>query len=274
MDKDRHQGEWWLASVAALQFLTRLPIAVRMPNSQTLFRRSTIFFPAAGFIIGGIVAGAAYGLSFIFPDYVNAILLVSLWVLLTGGLHLDGLMDTADGLLSHRSRDKMLEIMKDSRVGAMGVIACVLYLLLKTSLVTALLAADQLQLLFVLVVIPMWSRAFMVMAMAGWPYARQQGGLGSLFGNVRGQHAILAGMLAALITLAVFLAAPEIDGILTALIWLGVMILITYAAGAWLAASVSRKLGGLTGDIYGALNELVELLLLLTVMISLAIGGK
>lgn len=111
------------AFIAALQFLTRLPIPVQVADDPGVFRRSTVFYPAAGLVIGGMVAGIGYGASFVFPAPVNAALLLCIWVLLTGGLHLDGLMDTADGLLSHRSRERMLEIMKDSRVGAMGVIA-------------------------------------------------------------------------------------------------------------------------------------------------------
>ena len=77
------------------------------------------------------------------PTMPAAVLLLAIWVVLTGGLHLDGLMDTADGILSHRPREQMLEIMKDSRVGAMGVIVCVLHLLLKFSLLYTLLDAEQ-----------------------------------------------------------------------------------------------------------------------------------
>lgn len=252
-----------MALIAALQFLTRLPISARMPNGQKLFRRSTVFFPLAGFVIGLIVAGIGFGLGFLFPFYVNAALLLAVWVLLTGGLHVDGLMDTADGLLSHRSRERMLEIMKDSRVGAMGVLACVLYVLLKAALLAALLNDAGLERFLALALIPVWSRSFMVMAIAGWPYARESGGLGALYRSVRGRHAAAAFLLAAGMTLALFALLPGSGLPLEPLAWLGSFALGTYAAGCWIAAAISRKLGGLTGDVYGALNELLELILLL-----------
>ena len=128
--------------IAALQFLTRLPLPVQLPDSDAVFRRSTVFYPAAGLLIGLLTAGSAWGFSYLFPFYINAALVLILWVFLSGGLHLDGLMDTADGLLSHRSRERMLEIMKDSRVGAMGVVAGVLSALLRVSLLAYLLGRD------------------------------------------------------------------------------------------------------------------------------------
>lgn len=269
MSADRHRGEWRLAWLAAFQFLTRLPISISLPPSLTLFRRSTVFFPLVGLVIGAMIAGAGYGLGFILPFYVNAVLVLVLWLLISGGLHLDGLMDTADGLLSHRSRERMLEIMKDSHVGAMGVMACVLYLLLKAVLLAALLAEGGLERFFLLAVIPVWSRAYMVMAIAGWPYARSRGGLGSMYQEVRGQHAFLAGLVAAGFTLAAFVLMPGSQGITKVLVLLSGIMLITYAAGSWLASAISRKLGGLTGDVYGALNELTEFLLLLAVTVYL-----
>ena len=275
-------GDWWLALIAALQFLTRLPLSTKLPNAPAIFRRSVVFFPVAGLLVGVVVAGIGYGLSFILPAYVNAPLLLIIWVLLTGGLHMDGLMDTADGLLSHRSRERMLEIMKDSHVGAMGVIVGILTLLLKLMLLIALFgeagaatAADSardtgidIERLLVLAVIPIWSRAFMVMAIAGWPYAREGHGMGNLFRSVRGRHAISAGLLSALLSLGVFLLFVIAGASFTmVLAWIGCIALLTYIGGSWMASAISRKLGGLTGDVYGALNELLEVMLLLAAVV-------
>ena len=95
-----------------------------------------------------------------------------------------GLMDTADGILSHRPREQMLEIMKDSRVGAMGVIVCVLHLLLKFSLLYTLLDTEHVgergSLLVLLAIVPIWSRWFMVAAIKNWPYARPRFGVRQL----------------------------------------------------------------------------------------------
>jgi len=274
-----------LAFAASLQFLTRLPVPIRTTGSDAEFRRSTIFFPAAGLIIGAIVAVAGYGFSFIFPVYVNAILILGLWTFLSGALHLDGLMDSADALLSHRSPERMLEIMKDSRVGAMGVIVCVLYLLLKMSLIHHLLTSGGVEGLFALAVIPVWSRAFMATAIAGWPYARSGPGLGQLFRTVKGKHAMGAAWVAGVLSLLVvgfgvewsgvwntginsIVESWDLDGfglgeLLEKVTFLAIMAVVTYVVGSLIAAAISRKLGGLTGDIYGALNEIIEVALLL-----------
>ena len=133
--------DWLRAGLAAFQFLTRLPIPVQIDYTERVFQRSSVFYPLVGFVIGLLLLLAGEGLTQVLPTMPAAVLLLAIWVVLTGGLHLDGLMDTADGILSHRPREQMLEIMKDSRVGAMGVIVCVLHLLLKFSLLYTLLEA-------------------------------------------------------------------------------------------------------------------------------------
>jgi cobalamin synthase len=155
----------------------------------------------------------------------------------------------------------MLEIMKDSRVGAMGVMAGALAVLLRAALLASLLPfAGPGFLAAVLIITPVWSRAFLTTAIAGWPYAREQGagtgGLGGLFRAVAARHAAGAACLAALATAAVAFAAGSGAAIAAAAP-------IAYGVGAPLAAAASRKLGGLTGDVYGALNECIELALLL-----------
>lgn len=276
------------ALAAALQFLTRLPLPVKTANFPAVFPRSTVFYPAAGLVIGTIVAAAAYGVSFVFPANVTAVLVLGVWVLLSGGLHLDGLMDTADGLLSHRSRERMLEIMKDSRVGAMGVIVCVLYLLLKFALLSGLMTGvfdpigqsggsaivgDDFQstgdtlgeYILLLALLPVWSRSFLPAAIACWPYARQESGVGQLFRAVRGKHALASLTLAAGLTLLVLQGSGLFDWLASAW-WCLSLAAATYLVGGICAALASRKLGGLTGDVYGALNELLELVLLLALV--------
>lgn len=273
--------------MAALQFLTRLPITIDLfragskleseseskseskdSDMDTIFRRSVVFFPVAGLIIGVIVATLAWGLGNLLPAYVNVVLLLSAWVCLTGGLHLDGLMDTADGLLSHRSRERMLEIMKDSRVGAMGVIVCVLYVMLKAVLLYALLnddetsAVGELERFMLLALIPVWSRAFMSTAITGWRYARHGQGMGQLFRSVHKGHSAAACLMALLISVFILPLSSSLDW-LNVMIGCGFFIAVTYCVGTLIASLVARKLGGLTGDVYGALNEIVELALLL-----------
>lgn len=256
---------WLEAFVAAFQFLTRIPFPYSFTYTEDHFRRSVVFYPFVGLVIGIIISTAGSILSSIFPAAITGIMIVALWTLLSGALHLDGLMDTADGLLSHRSRERMLEIMKDSRVGAMGVIACVFYLLLKCALVISLLEDKQgSDWLLLLLLIPVWSRSFMVTAIAAWPYARQGQGLGSLYRTVGWKHAIFS-VIGALLLSAFTLFILGDWSIAEAGLVLLIAALVTYLTGIGMASVVSRKLGGLTGDVYGALNECIELVLLLVI---------
>jgi adenosylcobinamide-GDP ribazoletransferase len=256
---------WLQACIAAFQFLTRLPIPVTLPYQVNLYRNSVIFYPWVGLVIGIVTAGAGVLLDPFLPTLISGTLLVILWTFLSGGLHLDGLMDTSDGIMSHRSRERMLEIMKDSRVGAMGVIVCVFYLILKIALIISLLDMRSEDGWIMLMLIPVWSRTFMVTAIAGWPYARQEQGLGSLFRSVGKKQATIAMVSAIVLSAVSLLIFGEGAWVQSGLVILSILI-VTYGIGVVVATYVSRLLGGLTGDVYGALNEMIELGLLLTLV--------
>ena len=169
-------------------------------------------------------------------------------LLLTGGLHVDGLMDTADAFFSHQDRARMLEIMRDSRSGALGVAAGVVVMLAKYAALSHLLGHGH---LWAIAVAPALGRMGIVLAAANFGSARE-GGLGASFAaEVRPLHAAAA--LASAVAVAVAL-----------LHWQGVCLpalaVLVAMAVAWYSR---RRLGGLTGDIYGAINELVELAVLL-----------
>ncbi|MFC4775286.1 adenosylcobinamide-GDP ribazoletransferase [Paenibacillus sp. GCM10023252] len=257
-------------AVAAVQFLTRLPVPVSVPFDEAVLSRSVSYYPLAGGLIGGIIA-VCYGLLELaaLPQLPSAVLLLALWLILSGGLHLDGWMDTADGLLSHRSRERMLEIMKDSRVGAMGVLAAVLLLLLKFAVLAELYAAEVRLVTVIpfLISIPVWSRWWMSAAIVCWPGARAGEGIGSKFQGARLRHVGLGFVIAAAIT-GISGYACGIAGIDLVLL-IAVPALLTTLFGAIAASWMSRKLGGLTGDTYGALNEWIEMLLLFVVMLDL-----
>lgn len=263
----------WQACASAFQFLTRILVPVQLSYTDELFRRSTVYYPAVGLIIGVLLAAAGWLLGpagLALPAAPAAVLVLGFWVAITGALHLDGLMDTADGLLSHRSREKMLDIMKDSRVGAMGVVAGVLLLLLKFSLLLSLVSAGGRALAF-LVLAPVWSRAFAVWAIAGWPYAREGSGLGRLFSSATRAEAAKATAWA-LVFGILALAAMQFPWPV-ALGWGAGMGIITGGLGYWLARAMARKLGGLTGDTYGALIELLECAVLFAA-VALAARGS
>lgn len=249
------------ALAAAFQFLTRIPIPVSLAYDERLSRRSVAFYPFVGAAIGLIVAMAGVLLVHALSPMVVAFILVALWTALSGGLHLDGLMDTADGLLSHRSPERMLEIMKDSRVGAMGVMACVFAVGLKVALIASLIEEWREGWLPLAVLVPVWSRAFLGTAIAGWPYARQGPGLGALFRTVGKRHAIASGIGAAILTVLSLAFQPGRNAVYVGSVLLAAA-LVTYGVGTLLSAVIHRKLGGLTGDVYGALNECIEIVLL------------
>jgi len=271
------------ACAAAFQFLTRLPVPVKLDYNEALFRRSVIFYPLVGAVLGLLLGLAGMLLQGCLPSAgwtglgsgVTAALLLLLWVGLTGALHLDGLMDTADGVLSHRPREQMLEIMKDSRVGAMGVVACVLLLLLKWTLLQQWLTLPNYSLLYLLPLALVWSRWFMVIAIACWPYARQEQsgrGMGSFFRGLGIKHILLLTLLALLLS-AALIRLSGVSGSTSAflpggLLIVGAAMLTAFAAGGSLSMYLHRKLGGLTGDTYGAVNETLETALLLVLYVA------
>jgi adenosylcobinamide-GDP ribazoletransferase len=266
------------ALLAAFQFLTRLPIPARFEYTETICRRSVIFYPLVGAVIGLLLSLAGAGLLHIVPVLPAACFLLVIWVGLTGGLHLDGLMDTADGILSHRPREQMLEIMKDSRVGAMGVIVCVLQLLLKFALLYSLLSSRIWpSASILLVIVPIWSRWFMTVGIQVWPYARRESGMGSFYQGVGRKHVYAGLVLGIVLTAAMIWAGSQIADIpnewpdLQGPVWLYIAAfpLLTFCCGYGIAAYLAHKLGGLTGDTYGALNELLETVLLLAVILHI-----
>nr|WP_245247426.1 MULTISPECIES: adenosylcobinamide-GDP ribazoletransferase [unclassified Paenibacillus] len=266
---------WGSACAAAFQFLTRLPVPVKLDYNDALFRRSVVFYPLVGFVLGALLFGVSKLLNMTLPPLPAAALLLAAWTLLTGALHLDGLMDTADGILSHRSRERMLEIMKDSRVGAMGVMVCVLVMLLKWSLLQELLRFEEQSGLLLLPMVLLWSRWYMVVAIAGWPYARQEqgGGMGTFYRGIGWKRVAANSTVAVLLSAAVLQIAQAFGLHLAGGIWLilafGGM---TLLSGYLMSAYIHSKLGGLTGDTYGAMNELLEVLLLFMLVLMIGWG--
>ncbi|TBL78286.1 adenosylcobinamide-GDP ribazoletransferase [Paenibacillus thalictri] len=253
--------QWWHGLVIAFQFLTKMPLPLHVPYVPHTVSRSLRFYPLVGMFIGLIV----YAVAVLLPAQaapLNAAVALLVWTLLTGGLHMDGWMDTADAFGSHRDRARMLEIMKDSRVGAMGVIAAIFLLLLKWAALWMLLACGtggfagaqtapgswlSGGLLFGFVTIPAVSRWCMVAAIIRGSYIGSAGGLGSYFSAARVSDWVVASCFC----LAGLCIVPSASWLAVTAVQLGV---------AWLAGRyVTGKLGGWTGDTYGALNEAVEL---------------
>ncbi|HHB76813.1 MAG TPA: adenosylcobinamide-GDP ribazoletransferase, partial [Desulfobulbus sp.] len=164
--------------VAAIRFLTIFPCPGQLGSDGKDIAGSTPFFPVVGLFLGCIAAGLSWLFWTLFSSLVAAVLITIVLMGFSGGLHLDGLADTADGFLSTRPRSQILEIMRDSRIGAMGVIALVMLLLLK---VTALSSLDRGQVVRATLLVPIAGRCAIVLVIALLPYARKEGGLATLF---------------------------------------------------------------------------------------------
>ena len=240
--------------ISALHFLTTIPLLPRRPYSDEEFGRSLGFFPLVGTIIGGILVGVSYIAGLIFPEVVVAALTLMCWLAVTGALHLDGFLDTFDGLLGGYDEANRLEIMKDVRIGAFGFAAGVCLLLTKFS---ALLSLDNgYQTVVALLLAPTLGRWGLSMAIVAYPYAREEGlGRGIKDFTTRKQV-----VLVTTTTLVFVLMIAQ---------WLGVIMIGIVALVVWLIAHfVMQRIPGMTGDVYGAICEIIELVVLLALVVK------
>ena len=234
---------------AALQFLTIFPTPLRHEVDTEACGRSITYFPLVGLLLGAILLGLHYGLGLILPASVVNALLITALAILTGAHHLDGLIDTCDGVIAGKSKAERLAMMSDSRVGAFGIAGAILLLLLKY---VSLSSAPILQ---ALLLMPTLSRWAMVSVIFSFPYAKSSG-MGLAFKHGANWQRFT---LATVITLAASVAILKLWGLaLMATLWL-----IIFGIGSYLRS----RLGGLTGDNYGAVNELAEVLVLLLLIL-------
>lgn len=232
----------------ALQFLSSLPVRLSgMPTPQEM-GRSLLFYPVVGLLFGLLLWLASQLLDGVAAP-LHAALLLALWVLLSGALHLDGLADSADAWLGgFGDRERTLQIMKDPRSGPIAVVTLVLVLLLKFCALWVLVERGAGGLL---VLAPVVGRAAMLGLFLGTPYVRP-GGLGSALAEHLPRHGAIWVLLATVALCVVMGGWPV----------LGVMLL-ALLVFAWLRRLMCKRLGGATGDTAGALLELLELVVVL-----------
>ncbi|WP_091638236.1 adenosylcobinamide-GDP ribazoletransferase [Lysobacter sp. cf310] len=239
----------------AIGFLTRLPVPASVFEDARASSRSLIWYPWVGAIVGGLQCLLAWALQSA-PPLLAAALLLLVWVLLTGALHLDGLADSADawiggmGASAAERRERTLTIMKDPRSGPAGVVALVLVLLLKFAALASLPAPAWAALLLA----PVLARAALTLAFVSTPYARS-GGIGSALVDAPRAAAVASLLLSA--------AACALAG------WRGALALAVSAASFWLwRRACLRRLQGMTGDTCGALAEAIEAVVLVSLALS------
>ncbi len=231
----------------ALQFLSSLPINLPgMPKPQEL-GLSLLFYPLVGALFGGVLWGVCALLAGT-PLMLHAALLLTVWVLLSGGLHLDGLADSADAWLGgFGDRERTLTIMKDPRSGPIAVVTLVLVLLLKFC---ALLALIEQQQAMVLVIVPLIGRSALLGVFLTTPYVRA-GGLGQALADHLPRK---AGWWVLALSAVVCVALAGYAGL-----W---AVMLATLGFVWLRHVMMRRLAGTTGDTAGALLELLEVLVL------------
>jgi len=225
--------------IAAIQFLTVLPLGAKGTYAP---RAMIAWFPIVGLLIGMLLAVFDAAVSRLWAPSAAAVLDMILLILLTGALHLDGLGDTADGLYGQRPVEKALSIMKDSRIGAMALVTVVATLSIKWSG----LAGLQQDRFLLLVLIPAYARGAMLFGIRGLPYGRRAEGTGyDLFATPLTLSDFTG--LIAVVALSAMLGWPAI--FLNLFFILSVLLIIAY---------YRRKIGCITGDMLGAMTELIE----------------
>ena len=239
--------------IRAFSFLTILPVGQLPLSEGKELARSMAFFPLVGLVIGLILALGYYLLSFLFPRPLVLWLTIGLLALLTRGLHLDGFADTMDGLGSGGPKEKILEVMRDSRIGSFGVISLILLIGAKY------LALDQIpspSIPYTLILMAVMGRNAMVLVCYRSPYARSEGGLAKPFTENLGYREMALSLVSA------FGIALLLMGLKGILVFLGICL---FSLGYRLF--FIKRLGGVTGDILGGANELSELLCLILLII-------
>jgi len=241
----------------ALQFLTIISIPWRREISPEELGRSAGYFPVVGLIIGLVLVGLDWLFGLLLPSaVVNALLIVSL-VVITGVLHLDGFVDTCDGIAGHKTAEDRWRVMHDSRVGGFGIVGIVLLLLVKYVSLNSIPLPLMMTTLVLMPVISRWATVYAIFA---YPYAKPSG-LGKAFKQGTNW---LRFTMATLIALVVVVGLAQLVG-------LAIMFLIWVMAVA-MAAYLKSKFSGLTGDTYGAINEVAEVGVLILVTLLARLG--
>jgi adenosylcobinamide-GDP ribazoletransferase len=234
----------------AVQFLTIVPVRLPRVIPEGAFPGAVALFPVIGLAIGVVVAGVDALLGQVLPVTVTSGVDLLLLAVLTGGLHLDGLADAADGLLGNLPRERRLAVMREGGVGAFGAAALVFALLLEYGGLVSLGPVIRPAALVVAVALSRWTMSLLLWA---FPYARAEGAGSAFRSGLRLRHPLVATLFAVIIAAAVFSAAAAL------------LLVISGGVGLLVGFYALRRLGGCTGDVYGAAGELAFAATLVTI---------
>ncbi|MGL5506981.1 MAG: adenosylcobinamide-GDP ribazoletransferase [Paraclostridium sp.] len=238
--------------IGILQFLTRIPIKMNVGFDDE-FHKTMFYFPLVGFVLGILYFTiAVISLMFFDIDIASINVLVGT-VVLTGGLHLDGVGDTFDGIFSYREKDRILEIMKDSRLGTNALLAILFLVLVKLSMISAIIKSGN---LYNLIYMPVFARMALVVACYRTKTPREKG-MGNIFIGKSNLKMIIVGIIYTLIFISILsttLFTVNLISIIKVILFIPVMILLTRLFVKY----IYTKIDGITGDILGCTSELIE----------------
>ncbi len=240
---------WIRGFSAAFRFLTIFSLPGNFGTTRDDLVHAAPFFPLVGLLLGGLAVFCCWCFSLILPPIPVAVLGVGVLAFFSGALHLDGLADAADGFFSARPKDQALEIMRDSRIGAMGVVALLFVILLKIACLTSL---DPILAGKAILLMPFAGRVSLVVLMAILPYARSGTGLGDMFYSDKMK-------IIALVWLLFFTGIVCLLVGLQGLITVGFILIMLFAYAGY----CKKKISGATGDTLGAGCELAETFMVL-----------
>lgn len=237
----------------ALQFLTILPIKIKSQISREYFGQSLAYFPLVGILIGILLAIISIIFNYL-PHLVLGAIVLVISIIITGGIHLDGFADTCDGFYGARSKEEILAIMRDSRIGVMGTIGVACILLLKFSLIVSI---PQNHLWKALILMATFARWAQVLACYSSDYARENGKARFFIEYASLKGVIIGGLL----TFTLFLLLVNVKGVL--------LFLLAYAVVFLFIKYIKKKIDGMTGDTIGATSEIAEIAVLFFALIYL-----
>ncbi len=243
--------------LCAIQFLTIIKLK-SIEWNEKFTAKSVAYFPAVGILIGCILAITYFIFSPVFPNTITAVMLIVIEIIFIRGLHLDGFIDTVDGLFGGMNKEERLRIMKDTHPGSFGIIAVVLLILLKFTLIFEILNLnqDKVSIAEILILMPALGRYAMLIPMAIQPYARNNGTAHwTKFVKFREILTASLFMISSIILISVFLNLK--------IFLLIALIIALLIFSLMLSKYITSKIGGMTGDTYGALTEISEIFVLL-----------
>jgi len=242
------------AFLIALQFLTRIPVSINTQWNDKNIANSLLYYPLVGLLMGGLLILLAKLISGRVDEMLAAALILGAWVMLGGGLHLDGLADSADAWCgSHGNKQRALDIMKDPQSGPVAVVVLVLLLLIKFSALHVFLKQADYGLLLIPLVI---GRCVPVILFLTTPYVRDQG-LGSVMASYLSRDYAWIVLFITAVLMILWL------GVINATVVIVMSLLVLW----WLRSLMLKNLNGMTGDTIGAAIEIVEAFVLCAVVI-------